>query len=122
MIKSRFSIQQSMPRIPDKPRTDGSSTFDPDKFFEAWEKDELTAPYDNDIRKFIIRSFGLHLSDTYVYKAIAEVSLLQAQTYVEFGGQGRLHEWYKDEQGQQVGPAFTFHFSVILKIRTSHPH
>lgn len=95
-------VLTSMPRIPDKAQTDGSSTFDPDKFFEAWGKDELTAPYDNDIRKFIIRSFGLQLSDDYIYTAVAEVSLLQAQTYVEFGGQGRLHEWYKDDEGVQV--------------------
>ena len=91
-----------MPLITNKAQTEGSSTFDPDKFFDAWEKEEITAPYDNDIRKFILRSFGLRPSDTYIYTATAEVSLLQAQTYLEFGGQGRLHEWYKDETGTQV--------------------
>lgn len=88
--------------IPNKPQTDGSTTFDPDQFFEAWEQEKLTAPYDGDFRKFIIRAFGLKLNDTYIYTATAEVTLLQAQTYIEFGGQGRLHEWYKDEEGNQV--------------------
>ena len=91
-----------MPRTPAQPRTDGSSTFDPDRFFSAWATEELTAPYDNDFRKFIIKGFGLRPSDTYIYRATAEVTLLQAQTHLEFGGQGRLHEWYKDEEGKQV--------------------
>lgn len=91
-----------MPEIPDKAQTEGSTTFDPDKFFEAWEKEEITAPYDNDFRKFIIRAFGLKSTDTYVYTAVAEVSLLQAQTYLEFGAQGGLHGWYKDKDGKLV--------------------
>jgi hypothetical protein len=61
-----------------------------------------TPPYDNDFRKFIIRSFGLKLSDSFVYRAVAEVTLLQAQTYLEFGGQNGLHGWYRDSEGNEV--------------------
>lgn len=92
-----------MPPIPDKPRTEDSTTFSPNAFFTAWSKEELTAPYDGDFRKFICRAFGLPPTDIYGYKGgPAEVTLLQAQTYVEFGGMGRLHEWYKDDEGKQV--------------------
>lgn len=92
-----------MPRIPQTPQTDGSTTFDPDKFFEAWSKGELTPPYDNNFRRFVIRSFGLPLHDDYGYQATTEVTLLQAQTHVEFGAQGGLHGWYRDEEGAEVG-------------------
>jgi hypothetical protein len=91
-----------MPRIPKKAQTEGSTTFEPDSFFESWRKEELTPPWDNDFRKFIIKSFGLSIRDTYVYRATAEVTLLQAQSYVDMGGQGMLHAWYVDDQGQRV--------------------
>jgi hypothetical protein len=88
--------------IPQQAETQGSTTFDPDKFFDAWANEEITPPYDNDFRKFIIRSFGLKLSDSFVYRAVAEVTLLQAQTYLEFGGQNGLHGWYRDSEGNEV--------------------
>ena len=91
-----------MPRIPRKAQTDGSITFEPDTFFEAWSKEEITPPYDNDFRRFVIRAFGLPLHDDYGYRATTEVTLLQAQTHVEFGAQGGLHRWYVDEQGNEV--------------------
>lgn len=91
-----------MPRIPKKAQTEGSTTFNPDKFFDAWAKEEITAPYDNNLRRCIIRAFGLQLSDDYQYQATAVVSLLQAQTYVEFGAQGGLHAWYRDGEGKEV--------------------
>ena len=93
-----------MPRVPKNAHTDGSSTFEPDKFFEAWSKEEITPPYDNNFRRFIIRSFGLPIDDDYGYQATTEVSLLQAQTYLEFGAQGGLHGWYRDEKGEEVCP------------------
>ncbi len=92
-----------MPRIPKQAQTDGSNTFEPDDFFEKWRKEELTPPYDNNFRRFIIRSFGLSYDDAYGYQATTEVSLLQAQTYIEFGAQGGLHAWYRDEEGKEVG-------------------
>lgn len=93
-----------MPTIPDRAQTEDSTSFSPDAYFDAWEKGEITAPYDNDFRKFILTTFGLPQDDTYTYAAVAEVTLLQAQTYVEFGGQGGLHAWYRDDQGKPVSP------------------
>lgn len=92
-----------MPTIPNQAQTDGSSTFSPDAYFDAWAKGELTPPYDNNFRKFIIQSFGLSPRDDYPYKATAEVTLLQAQTYLEMGAQGGLHAWYKDVEEEKVG-------------------
>lgn len=96
-----------MPSIPQKAQTEGSSTFDPENFFNAWAKEEIKPPYDNNFRKFIIQAFGLKPNDSYSYRATAEVTLLQAQTYVEYGGQGPLHKWYVDEEGKQVSPCTT---------------
>jgi len=91
-----------MSEIPQRAETQGSTNFDPDTFFEAWAKEEITPPYDNDLRKFVIRAFGLKLNDSFVYRATAEVTLLQAQTYLEFGGQNGLHRWYNDSEGNEV--------------------
>ncbi|KAH0279686.1 hypothetical protein KCU91_g1546, partial [Aureobasidium melanogenum] len=93
-----------MPTIPDRAQTEDSTSFSPDAYFDAWAKGEITAPYDNDFRKFILTTFGLPHDDTYTYAAVAEVTLLQAQTYVEFGGQGGLHAWYRDDQGKPLEP------------------
>ncbi|CAD0054690.1 unnamed protein product [Aureobasidium pullulans] len=93
-----------MPEIPNRAQTEDSTSFSPDAYFEAWEKGDITAPYDNDFRKFILSTFGLPHDDTYTYAAVAEVSLLQAQTYVEFGGQGGLHAWYRDDEGKPRPP------------------
>ena len=98
-----------MPRIPDKAQTEGSSTFDPDKFFDAWSKEEITPPYDNNFRRFIIRAFGLPVNDDYGYQATTEVSLLQAQTYIEFGAQGGLHAWYMDDERKEVSAVEAYH-------------
>lgn len=106
-----------MSQIPQVASTQGSSSFDPDAFFEAWAQETLTPPYDNDFRKFIIKAFGLRPDDSFVYRAVAEVTLLQAQTYLEFGGQGGLHGWYLDEEGKQVScdlSSFTFP-SIVLR-------
>jgi hypothetical protein len=97
-----------MPPIPKKPRCEDSQDFDPDKYFESWAKEEFQPPYDNDFRRFIVKTFGLDLRDDYPYMAQGtEVTLLQAQTYTEFGGQGGLHAWYKDAEGKQVCSAIS---------------
>ncbi|KAF2154418.1 hypothetical protein K461DRAFT_293066 [Myriangium duriaei CBS 260.36] len=91
------------PRIPKKPQTEGSFNFDPDQFLEKWEKGEYGVPKDsNDFQKCIARAFGLRANDSYIYRATAEVTLAQAQTYLNYGGQGRLLEWYRDEEGKQL--------------------
>ncbi|GAB1731897.1 hypothetical protein NU195Hw_g9269t1 [Hortaea werneckii] len=89
-----------MPSIPQKPQTEDSKTFDPDKYFEAWGKEEIQPPYDNDFRKFIIRTFGLPIRDDYGYMAQhAEVTLLNVQTHIEVGRQNGMHAWYRDIEG-----------------------
>lgn len=93
-----------MPAIPDRAQTEDSTSFSPDAYFETWEKGDIPGLYDNNFRKFILTTFGLPQDDTYTYAAVAEVTLLQAQTYVEFGGQGGLHAWYKDDEGKPVSP------------------
>lgn len=92
-----------MPSIPRQAQTEDSTTFDPDKYFDAWSKEEIGPPYDGNFRKFIITTFGLPIRDDYGYMAQhAEVTLLHAQTCVEFGAQGGLHNWYKDAESQVV--------------------
>lgn len=97
-----FTCLKMPPRIPKKPQTEGSFNFDPDSFFEKWATGENGVPKDNDFQKCISRAFGLRSSDAYVYKAIAEVTLSQAQTYLNYGNQGRLLEWYRDEECNKV--------------------
>jgi hypothetical protein len=106
----------NMSQIPQVASTQGSPSFDPDAFFEAWAQETLTPPYDNDFRKFIIKAFGLKPNDDFVYRAIAEVTLLQAQTYLEFGGQGGLHGWYLDEEGKEVSSFFELFSSFPLRL------
>nr|POE94462.1 hypothetical protein CFP56_16702 [Quercus suber] len=94
---SSLQLSSTMPAIPQRFQTEGSSTFSPDDFFTHWADESLTPPYDNDFRKFIIRAFGLTPRDDYGYAAVSEVTLLQAQTYVEWGAQGGMHGWYREE-------------------------
>lgn len=104
-----------MPSIPKKPQTEDSKTFDPDRYFDAWGKEEIQPPYDNDFRKFMIKTFGLPIRDNYGYMAQhAEVTLLHAQTQVEWGGQGGLHNWYKDAEGNVVSIVDSATHSRIL--------
>ena len=91
-----------MPAIPDRAQTEDSTSFSPDAYFDAWEKGDITAPIDNDFAKFILTTFGLPQDDDYTYAAVAEVTLVQAQKYIEHGGQGGLHAWYRDDQGKPV--------------------
>jgi hypothetical protein len=106
--------EKKMSQIPQVASTQGSPSFDPDAFFDAWAQETLTPPYDNDFRKFIIKAFGLRGDDSFVYRAVAEVTLLQAQTYLEFGGQGGLHGWYRDGEGKEVSLVFSSCCSVIV--------
>lgn len=91
-----------MPAIPRKPQTEGSLTFEPDKLFDAWENEDIKAPEGNDFFPFMLHAFGLRSSDSYIYRATAEVTLKQVQQFIEYGGQGRLHEWYLNDDGKQV--------------------
>ncbi|EGP90082.1 unnamed protein product [Zymoseptoria tritici ST99CH_1A5] len=105
-----------MPQIPRSARTEGSSTFDPDRFFEAWAKGEITAPSDNDFKKSILTAFGLPSRDNYVYKAVAAVSLEQAQAHVAAGGNNGLHGWYKTSEGQPRPPPSSADIAAYVDI------
>jgi hypothetical protein len=90
-----------MPPKPKAPFTVGTPSFDPDKFFEAWDSAK-SIPVDNDVRGAIIRAFKLNDNDDYVYHAIASVTLSQVQNALNAGRKGRLCAWYRDEQGEEV--------------------
>ena len=85
-----------------RPRTEGSSTFDPDAFFEAWNADHKNLPENNDFRSSIITRFNLSHNDSYVYHATASVTLSQVQDAIRHGGKAGLHAWYLDEEGEPV--------------------
>lgn len=81
--------------------TTGSSRFDPELFFERWEEESASLlPQKNDLRQSIITAFNLAQTDSYVYHAIASVTLSQVQEAVEHGGDHGLHNWYPDESGR----------------------
>jgi hypothetical protein len=83
-------------------RTEGSSQFDPDVLFRAWEKGQKTLPENNDLRSSIIVTFGLAPSDDYVYHATASVTLGQVQRAINHGAGSGLHSWYLSEEGKLV--------------------
>lgn len=89
--------------VPKAAETVGAKTFNPDEFFDDWTSGEAQQLlYTGDFRKFLLKAFGLDPRDQYVYRAVAEVTLLQAQTYIELGGQNGFHAWYRDAEGQVV--------------------
>ncbi|KAL8658708.1 MAG: hypothetical protein Q9226_000822 [Calogaya cf. arnoldii] len=82
-------------------QTTGSAHFDPDAFFESWAKNSTTLlPQENNLRSSIITAFNLAHSDSYVYHAVASVTLAQVQEAIQYGGQHGLHAWYPDEAGK----------------------
>ncbi|KAL8754826.1 MAG: hypothetical protein Q9199_004069 [Rusavskia elegans] len=82
-------------------QTTGSAHFDPDAFLASWAKDSKTLlPQGNDLRSSIIAAFNLAQSDSYVYHAIASVTLAQVQESIRHGGEHGLHAWYPDEAGK----------------------
>ena len=85
-----------------QPCTEGASYFDPDGLFEKWAAGPKTLPEDNDLRSSIISTFSLPQNDSYVYHAIASVTLSQVQAAISHGGESGLHRWYFDHEGQLV--------------------
>ena len=79
-----------------------SSHFDPDALFEKWSRDEKTLPESSDFRSSIISTFSLPQNDSYVYHAMASVTLSQVQTAIDHGGDSGLHAWYLDDTGESV--------------------
>ncbi|KAK6358574.1 hypothetical protein TWF730_007900 [Orbilia blumenaviensis] len=91
--------------MPPTPRaaTTGSSTFAPDSFFEAWSNEKQRDPVpNNDLRSAIIQAFGLKPTDSYVYHAVASVTLQQVQNALLQGGSRDLHAWYRNEKGEPL--------------------
>lgn len=56
----------------------------------------------NDLRSAILTTFSLLQNDSYIYHAIASVTLAQVQQAIEYGGKNGLHAWYIDEDGKPV--------------------
>lgn len=83
-------------------RTQGASHFEPDTLFEAWSKDKERLPENDDLRSSIISVFNLPHNDSYVYHAVASVTLTQVQEAITHGGQAGLHTWYLDDEGKAV--------------------
>ena len=103
-----------MPPQPKAPFTVGTPSFDPDKFFEAWDSAK-SIPVDKDLRGAIIRAFKLKDNDDYVYHAIASVTLSQVQNALNAGRKGRLCAWYRDEQGEEVYSInFINHLDIVV--------
>lgn len=91
-----------LPKLPTKPQTEGAPDFDAGELFSSWSSGRIGVPKDNDFAQCITNTFHLRLTDKYTYRAIAEVTLAQAQTYLNYGDQGKLLEWYRDESGAKV--------------------
>ncbi|KAF3906646.1 hypothetical protein ABW20_dc0109527 [Dactylellina cionopaga] len=100
-----------MPTVP-KAATTGSPAFTPDSFFVAWSDERQKDPVpDNDLRASIIQAFDLKPDDSYVYHAVASVTLQQVQNAVIQGGNRGLHAWYRD--GNEVIKALSRKRRVI---------
>jgi hypothetical protein len=88
------------------PFTIASKTFDPQTLFQ--DEAKLKAANDhlqkNDLRSAVTALFALAGNDSYVYHAVASVSLAQVQQAVLQGDHHGLHDWYKDEDGKPVSP------------------
>ncbi|KAF3905910.1 hypothetical protein ABW21_db0200202 [Orbilia brochopaga] len=90
---------------PPRASTTGSSSFSPDSCFSDWSEDKRKDPVPNgDLRTAIIQTFGLKPDDSYVYHAIASVTLQQVQNAIADGGKRGLHAWYRDEKGEPLEP------------------
>jgi len=83
-------------------RTKGSSSFDADVLFEAWGDGHAPIPQNNDFRSSIIKTFNLPEDDSYVYHAIANVTLAQVQGAINHGAGSGLHAWYLDNNERPV--------------------
>ena len=90
-----------MPSVQRKARTTGSAKWEPDVFFESWASSN-SSPQDDDLRTSIISAFNLSNRDSYVYHAIASVTLSEVQEAIKNGNGNGLHAWYLDAEGKAV--------------------
>ena len=105
----------------EQPNCIGSQKFSPDAYFDGWHDGNNQSPSakDNDLRTSIRQSFNLLPTDTYVYHAIASVTLDQVQQAIAAGGQHGLHAWYLDGVGEQTQPPSTGDIDAYTSIFSS---
>ena len=82
----------------------GIPTSNPHSYFKdaSHTSDALAKLYGNEFRSAVIRGFNLPEDDSYVYHAIASVTLSQVQAAIEAGTAHGLCDWYLDEKGTTV--------------------
>jgi hypothetical protein len=81
--------------------TVGSTKFDPEDFFDTWPNISPLLK-DQPFQRFITQAFKLKIPDTYVYHAVASVTLVQVQAAIDAGDANGLHDWYQDDNGHRV--------------------
>ena len=87
--------------------------FDPDAFLENWSDEKFSPLHSNKtLYQCICESFGIDPKDDYVYRAMAETTLLHMQKAIAAGGQNNMHDWYHDEEGKLVCIIIIVLFSV----------
>lgn len=86
--------------MPDK----GLSVSNPNSYFKDTSCATTALLYleKNDLRSAIVEGFNLPENDSYVYHAIASVTLSQVQAAIEAGTTNGLCDWYVNEQGISV--------------------
>ena len=84
----------------------GVPTSNPQSYFKDEDRisKALSHLENNDLRSAVIEGFSLSEDDSYVYHAIASVTLSQVQAAVEAGTAHGLCDWYPDKKGTPVLP------------------
>jgi hypothetical protein len=83
---------------------EGLSISNPKKYFSTEEKRSLSFTHlnNNDLRSAVIEAFDLPRNDSYVYHAIASVTLSQVQEAINAGTSHGLCNWYLDSENKLV--------------------
>jgi hypothetical protein len=97
-----------MSSVSSQPYTIGSKSFNPQQLLQDEEKLKIANAFlgKGDLHSAIITYFSLPENDSYVYHAVASVTLAQAQQAILQGDLHGLHDWYKDGEGRPVSHAF----------------
>lgn len=97
--------------------TGGIRSSNPRNYFFPDEKREesLISLIRNDLRSAITSGFGLPSDDSYVYHAIASVTLAQVEDAVKASTSNGLCDWYQDVEGHQVCLFYQIWEFLILK-------
>ena len=82
----------------------GTRISNPRNYFSLDEqrRQSLESLMCGDLRSAMMKGFGLAANDSYVYHAIASVTLAQVQDAIEAGRANGLCDWYQDADGHQV--------------------